>query len=188
MEVISLQESSTTTATVNAQSQIRAKQQVSEKPLKCHSWKKDEGNVDAVVVSYNDQSTEATGKDRIAIWAYKDRFCLQDPLLKVNSLLDSDVEDVNWAISCGRSYQILCCCGKDGIVVWRMTWNEMTTPVSTSVLDVFKDGGSQFSYPVRCNFNFVASLIASSTNDSKIKVWKKGSNYSWEEEKVINCK
>lgn len=175
-------------ASINTQSLIRAKQQISEKPLKCLSWKKDEGHLDAVVVSYNDQSLEASGKDRISVWAYKDKFYLQDPLLKVNSLLDSDVEDVNWSISCGRSYQLLACCGKDGIVAWRMAWDETTNPISTAVLDVFKDGGSQFSYPIRCKFNYMGSLISTSTNDAKIKVWKKSDDYKWQEERVINCK
>ena len=169
-------------------SMIRAKQQISERPLRCLSWKKDEGTLDAVVVAYHDQSQEATGKDRISIWAYRDKFCLQDPLLQVNGLLDSDVEDVNWAISCGRSYQLLCCCGKDGIVVWRMTWDESSTPVVTSVLDVFKDGGSQFSFPVRCKFNYMASLITTATNDGKLKIWRKNDNYKWTEDRVINCK
>lgn len=188
LEVLSLQEPSTHTANVNANSLIRAKQKISDKTLKALSWKKDEEFGDAVVVSYCDQSTEASGRDRISIWGYKDKFFLLDPLLKVNSLLDSDVEDVNWSISCGRSYQMICCCGKDGILVWRMRFEHAASQLSTTVLDVFKDGGSQFSYPIRCKFNYMASLITTSSNDLKIKVWTKAPDYKWIEDRVISCK
>jgi hypothetical protein len=188
LEVLSLQEPSTNSANVNTNSLIRAKQRISDKALKALSWKKDEDHGDAVVVSYCDQSTEASGRDRISIWGYKDKFYLLDPLLKVNGLLDSDVEDVNWSISCGRSYQMICCCGKDGILVWRMNFDNSVMLASTSVLDVFKDGGSQFSYPIRCKFNYMASIITTSSNDSKIKIWAKVDNYKWIEDQMISCK
>lgn len=144
--------------------------------------------MDAVVVAYNDQSTEASGKDRISIWGYKEKFFLLDNLLKVNALLDSEVEDVNWSISCGRSYQMLCCCGKDGILVWRMSMDSTASMEGTSILDIFKDGGSQFSYPIRSKFNYLASLITTSSNDSKIKIWRKIEDYKWKEDRVIVCK
>jgi len=188
LKVVSLDES-TSFEKQATKGKVICKEKISSKPLKAFSWKKDEGKIDAVVVCYSEQSSKnSAGSDRISLWGYKENLFLIDPLKQINDKHDSEIEDVNWAISNGRSFHLVCSCGKSGILVWRMTINETNDPVTATILDTFRDGASVFSYPVRCKFNHVASFIATVTNTSRMRVWRKAKDWEWKGEPEIQCK
>ncbi len=167
-----------------ARSRFRAT--ISHKPLRCFSWKKDEEQIDALAIAYQDQNQTPmeSKKDRISLWVFKEDFKKVDSLSQINELLSNEIEDANWAITNGKSFHTLCCCGRDGIIVCRLQLALKASVYETTVLDVFQDGKSPFSYPIRCKFNHVASFITTSTNDSKLKIWRKIENNKWEEEKL----
>ena len=166
------------------------KQQITSKPLRCFSWRKDEGGSEALVVAYSDQNTSgmSSQKDRISLWAFspKERYFHQiHKLGQINEKINNEIEDCNWSMSNGKSFQTVCCCGRDGLIVCRFT---IDSSDQVTVLDVFQDGGSLFSYPIRCKFNHVASFISMTTVDGKIKVWRKVDHHEWKEEKVVALK
>lgn len=91
------------------------------------------------------------------------------------------VNDISWASLNARSYHTVVSCGCDGVIVWK--FNLDTRPKAETVL---KNLSAQLlrvgdgSIPIRVSWNFMSTLIVSSSNNNDVSIWKKKRNGDWE--------
>ncbi|KAG4081318.1 WD40 repeat-like protein [Neocallimastix lanati (nom. inval.)] len=87
------------------------------------------------------------------------------------------VHDVAWAPNVGRSYQLIATACKDGRVRIFKFLNE-------SLIEEFKDHGSEVW---RVEWNVTGTILSSSGDDGKIRLWKASYNNEWKCLSVISA-
>lgn len=90
------------------------------------------------------------------------------------------VRDVSWANLNGRSYHTIVSCGDEGVFVWRF---KILKGIDGKPKVVFLDAktfGIENSIPIRCSWNFMATLITVTSRNSEFSIWKKYRYGDWE--------
>jgi hypothetical protein len=88
------------------------------------------------------------------------------------------VMDISWALLNARTYHTVVSCGKDGVIVWRFKL-KCADPQGIEYLDARSFRNDFNSVPVRCSWNFMATVIVVATSDSVISVWKRTRSGEW---------
>jgi WD40 repeat protein len=79
----------------------------------------------------------------------------------------SAVNCVSWSALNGRSFDLLASCGKDGIIVWQLKYEE-------GKLKVLKNENLDNKTVVwKVEWNIMGTILASSDQQNSIRLWKK---------------
>lgn len=85
------------------------------------------------------------------------------------------VNDVAWGPVLGRSFDVLASCGKEGIFVWYLRFENNTINITKA--GKIMEGGDVIVW--RVSWNMMGTVLASSDNKRVIKLWKNISD-NWE--------
>ena len=93
---------------------------------------------------------------------------------------DVAVNDVSWALLNGRSYHVVASCGKEGVYIWYIKFEEDPARVAKPVMEVLEVQHITDDIPVwKVSWNVMATLLAFSGQDNKVRICKCGYDKKW---------
>ena len=119
------------------------------------------------------------------LWAREDDKWVQKEALSHNSITHyNGVTDISWASLNARSYHSVVSCGKDGVIVWNFRISERGKGkieyIRAKLIKM-----SSLSKPIRCSWNFMATVIVVLASDRTICIWKRVKSGDWKKESEI---
>eukprot|EP00003_Mantamonas_plastica_P033223 TRINITY_DN939_c0_g1_i1.p1 TRINITY_DN939_c0_g1~~TRINITY_DN939_c0_g1_i1.p1 ORF type:complete len:128 (-),score=44.87 TRINITY_DN939_c0_g1_i1:39-422(-) len=83
------------------------------------------------------------------------------------------IHDVAWAPSMGRSYHLIATASKKGtVVIWKIK-------ISDDSVEKVAEFGDHQSEVWRVEWNVTGTILASSGDDGKVRLWKSNLNGEW---------
>lgn len=90
----------------------------------------------------------------------------------------SAVNDVSWALLNGRSYHIIASCGKEGVFIWYVKFED--DPNKNIKMEVVEAQWVRDNVSVwKVSWNVMATLLAFSGQDNKVRICKCGYDKKW---------
>ena len=115
---------------------------------------------------------EKDQKEKETIWSSLGELRTDDVVHK------NAVNDVSWSLLGGRSYHILASCGKDGVFIWYVRFEEDEGKnIRTEILRTQILNNNVTVWKV--SWNIMATLLSYSAQDHKVRICKCGPDRKW---------
>jgi len=120
-------------------------------------------------------------KDSLRVWEYSEQYRKWQSEVALTGHTDA-INDVAWAPNLGRSYQLIATASKDGTArIWRLTGERPKYQVTE--IARLEDHRAEVW---RVEWNVTGTVLASSGDDSSVRLWKANFQGQWKPLTVIS--